>query len=249
MPDAMTAPAAIGHNSGIVPPPEMLAEETAALSARSTELLGAAERCHVQDDDTAGRAVTLAKMLKDHAKKIDTTRADRKAPYLEAGRVIDGHFKALVQPVEAAAQKVVAMVDAFRREQERRAEEERRRLAEEARRQEEEAERLRRAAAAAGDTEAEIAAEHAANQAAALHQRAAAVEKPVVQSDYGAKAVGRTVKTASVTDPKAFVAYLLRADKARLVEALTEIAQRLVRAGVAEIPGVEITTTTTTTIR
>ncbi|HEV2674104.1 MAG TPA: hypothetical protein VGV37_06140 [Aliidongia sp.] len=169
----------IGHNSGAAPLSEMLTEETSGLAARSNELVAATERAKVSDADTAGRATTLAKMLKEHAKKIDETRKVRKEPFLEDGRTVDRHFQALAAPVVEAADRVVKMIDQFRREEEAKAAAERRRLEEEARRQREAAEAAERARIAAEAQaqrerdEAQRLMEKAQREAAASEDRAA----------------------------------------------------------------------------
>jgi hypothetical protein len=139
----------IGHNSGAAPLSELLTEETIGLATRADELVAAAGRAAVTDADTAGRATTLAKMLKEHGKRIDETRVARKEPFLEDGRMVDRHFKSIAAPVTEAADKVVRLIDAFRREEEAKALAEQRRLAEEARKLREAAEASERARVAA----------------------------------------------------------------------------------------------------
>src|SRR5258708_960507 len=123
---------------------ELLAEETTVLQRRAYDLIDAAGRAIVTDEETAGKAALLTKMMIDHGKKIDQAREERKRPFLEGGRAVDQHFHAIAEPLVGidpkkklggAAAKVAAMVDAFRREQERKADEERRRLEEAARKQ------------------------------------------------------------------------------------------------------------------
>lgn len=243
MPDTMTP--GIGHN--LPPLPDLLKEETADLSSRAADLVAAAGRCHVEDEDTAGRATTLAQMISAHLKTIDGKRTERKQPILEAGRTIDAHFKALSDPLDSAKRTVVGLIDAYRREQERKAAEERRKLEEQARQAREAAEAA--AQKSDGSLDAEIEATHRATEAAALEQRAAAVEGPVIQSEYGAKAIGRKVAKHEIEDPLAVFKYLLKTDKPRAIEAVSEIVGRLVRAGIREIPGARIWEETTTVIR
>lgn len=132
----------IGHNQP--PLTELLAEETVALKSRADDLIASAGRAKVEDDETAGRATTLAKMLAEHSKAIDKAREERKAPFLEAGRTVDRHFGALKQPVDVAKGQVVALLDAYRRKKEAEAAAERRRLEEEARKAREAAEAAER---------------------------------------------------------------------------------------------------------
>lgn len=159
----------IGHNSP--PLAELLPDETAALKARADELAAAAGRAAVTNEDTAGRATLLAKMMREHLKDIAAARAARKAPYLEAGRTIDAHFAGLAGTLATQDNRgrviggplaaVLGMIDAYQREQEAKAAAERRRLEEEARRQREAAE-----AAAKAQREAEERERRAAEEAA-----------------------------------------------------------------------------------
>jgi hypothetical protein len=237
-------PPGIGHNAP--PLPELLREETADLSTRTAELLGAVGRCAVSDEDTANRATTLARMIADHLKIVDNRRTERKAPILEAGRQIDGHFKTLADPLDGGKRKVVAMIDAYRKDQERLAAAERARLEAAAAKAREEAEAK---AANAKTVEDEIAANEQISRAAALSEQAAQTTAAPIQSEYGAKAIARKVWRHEIEDPAVAFKYLLKTDRARTVEALSEIVGRLVRSGIHEMPGVKITADTETTIR
>lgn len=151
--------AGIGHNNP--PLSEVLHDETAALRQRAADLAASAGRCAVTDQDTAERATTLAKMIKAHIRALDDARTERKQPFLDAGRTVDGFFGAISQPLKAAESSVVAQIDAYRREVERKAAEERRRQEEEARRLREQAEAAERAR-----RQAELKAEQEAAEAA-----------------------------------------------------------------------------------
>lgn len=148
---------------------ELLVEETAALKARADELIGAAGRAIVKDEETAGRAALLAKMMIEHGKKIETAREERKKPFLDSGRTVDAHFILLRTPLCGADPKklggevarVVGLVDTFRRDQERKAAEERHRLEEEARKASEAAEAAARAQREAEERERRTAEESA----------------------------------------------------------------------------------------
>lgn len=174
----------IGHNSGLTNLGDILVEETAALRQRAEHLAAGAGRCVITDDETAGKATLLAKMLKEHVKVIDEARTSAKDPYLTAGRAVDAHFAELTRLIAIVDSKgkviggplanVLGMVDSYRREQDAKAEAERRRLEEEARRQREAAEaaeRARREAEEKAAREAEEArrrieeAAHAAREA------------------------------------------------------------------------------------
>lgn len=161
--------APIGHN--LPPLADQLVEETIDLKRRAEALAEAADRATVTDDDTAGKAALLVKMMRDHRKVIDDDRVARKAPYLEAGRAVDAHFAGLAglvatldgkgKVVGGPEARVAGLVDEYRREQERKAAAERARLEEEARQ-----ERLRAEAAARAQREAEERARRDAEEAA-----------------------------------------------------------------------------------
>lgn len=190
----------IGSNSG-ASLAEVLAETTEAMVARAADLAAAAGRAAVTDEETAGKATILAKMIRDHVKAVDEAREQAKKPYLEAGRTIDAHYNGIAgalvtydakkRPVGGPLHDVIGMIDAYRREQDRLAAEARQRLEDEARaareaaaaadraRQAAEAEAARQAEAArlAGDREAVAKAEAEAAQrslAAEVEQRRAA---------------------------------------------------------------------------
>ena len=172
----------IGSNSG-ASLAEVLAETTAAMAQRAADLAAAAGRAAVTDDETAGKATVLAKMIRDHVGLVDEAREQAKRPYLEAGRTVDAHFGGIIgqlvtydakkKPAGGPLHAVLGMVDAWRAEQDRLAAVERKRLEDEARaareaaaaaeRAREEAERRAAAeaakAAAAGDREAAARAE------------------------------------------------------------------------------------------
>lgn len=157
--------AVIGGNQP--PLAESLIDATAHLKKRADDLVASAGRAAVTDDDTAGKATLLAKMLKEHAAFIETAREERKKPFLEAGRTVDLHFAGLRSPlvgtdpkkIGGAAGDVVAMIDAYRRKKEAEAAEERRRLEEEARVEREKAEAALAAQRAAEERERQAALE------------------------------------------------------------------------------------------
>lgn len=138
----------IGSNSG-ASLAEMLADDTAALAARAADLAAAAGRAAVTDEETAGKATLLAKMMKECLSGIDTAREAAKKPYLDAGRTVDTHYNGIAGTLAQFDAKkkltggplhdVIGLVDGYRREQERLADIERQRLAEEARKAREEA--------------------------------------------------------------------------------------------------------------
>lgn len=267
--------AGIGHN--LPPLSDQLVEETEALKQRAEDLAGAVSRAAVSDDETAGKATLLAKMITTHRGDIDKARIARKEPFLEGGRAVDSHFKSidsLLAQVDGKGKVIggpladlMGKIDAYRREQERKAAEERRRLEEEARKQREAAEAAERArreaeqAAAAAQSEAEaakareaaLAAElesrKAAEQAAAAAQQAEQTAATQIDSGFGAKAHGRKVRTAVITDWTAAGKHAWGLNPDALKEAIQKIYDAQVRAGVKSLPGAHIDETTETRIR
>lgn len=101
----------IGHNQA--PEIESL---TSDLKARADELLAAVERVPATlDQTTVGRAADFVKQIGTHAKMIEERRAAAKQPHLEAGRVIDGAFKSIADPLTAAKKRVEAKIGDYQR--------------------------------------------------------------------------------------------------------------------------------------
>lgn len=281
--------AGIGDNSGAVPLEEILADETAALRERAGKLIAASGRAAVTDDDTAGKATELAKMLREHAKTVDKAREDRKAPFLAAGNAVQAHYKAIEAPVLSAFKVVEGMIDAYRREQQRLADIERRRLEAEARALREAAEQKERERLAAereaqrkideaeaearraGDRaaaaeaaqrravaqaeadraalDAEVARNQAAEAAAEKQRQAEATVAAPIRSSYGASATGRTTYKGTIVDLTKALRYLVKANRAGLLDAAQVMVDKLVRSGVREIDGVDVVAETSTVIR
>jgi len=258
------SPAPMGHN--LPPLADLLVEETEALKDRAAELAAAVGRAHVSDDDTAGKAVMLAKMITTHRADIDKARVVRKEPFLEGGRTVDAHFKGidgLLAQVDGKGKVIggplaalLKMLDDYRAKKEAEAAAERRRLQDEARKQQEaaeEAERARQEALQAGNAQAAMDAEVKALQAQAatetLATQAAATQAQTIDSGVGAKAFGRKTYRAEITDLKAALKHAISVDKAAIEAAVQGVYDRQVRAGVRELPGAIVRETTTTSIR
>lgn len=249
MPDTHT-PAPLGHNSP--PLSEALALETAALAERATILITAASKVpEITDDVLAGKAADMARLIKDHLKAVDAAREDRKRPFLEGGRLVDGHFGAIARPLDAAARAVVAKISAYQAEIRRREDAERRSREAEARRLRE-AEEAARAAAAQGDIAAAIRAEQVAAQAQAAEAAAVQTSAPLT-SDYGVQAVATTSYGYRVTDVAALAAWLSAQHPAALAEVLLpllpKVAGKPTKSYQPIIPGVAIDAQTKTSIR
>jgi hypothetical protein len=120
----------------------------------------------IDDDETSGEWQDVASRITAVMKAIEANRETVKAPYLTAGRAVDGFFKALEKRCLVVADKVRSPIAGYLR---RKAEEERQRREQEAARAREEKARLQREADEA--RRREEAATRAATQA--KHQQAA----------------------------------------------------------------------------
>lgn len=232
-----------GHNA---PPPEEMAREDfnrmldAALNrrgltrARFEELVAQASRAVAIDDESVGRCGELVKSLRAAVKLIDEVHQEVKAPFLAAGRELDGMRNTLKDPLDRAKRDVEAKQGVYLREQEalRLAEERRRRAEEEAARRAE-AERIAAERAAAADAEAPDLPEVEDFIAAAPPPKA----EPI-RGDFGAAVSGQKVWVHEITDIT--VAFMAVADNARVIEAIDKAIGGMVRNGARQIEGVRI---------
>lgn len=166
----------VGHNN----PPDALAiigdqlrETHGDLIDRGAQLVGMKDRlpASCDDADTAAKLADAIKSCTAFTKNSDAARVSAKEPHLAAGRVVDGFFKKLSDPVDNVKAAMGALLTAYQR---RVADEERRRREEEARqakaRADEEA-RIAREERARLDA-AKRAADEAAAEAARLEREA-----------------------------------------------------------------------------
>lgn len=231
----------IGHNSGHDPLDDEIRAIVGPLSAEIDERAAQAARAKVTDDDEAGRAATLAKLLADIAKAADEQRVKLKAPYLDAGKKIDAAFKPLTEACDKVKRQVVALIDAYRREQEAKAAEARRAAEAEARAREEAA----RAAEAEGRA---VEAARAAAEAEAARERAEMVAAPAaIRSQYGQVASTRKEWRFTIADRRKLPKAVL--DHPKVIEAVEAVVASMVRGGAREIPGVQIFETSKTVVR
>lgn len=157
------------HQIGANHPPlaDILTQETVDLRHRADELVATAALMDVTDEDTAGRATALVKMIKDHAADIEKARQVRKEPNIQEGRTIDGHFNAMKAPLigedkgklGGAAGPLDQKITALRKQREAEAAAERARLEEAARMERENARKAEEARQAAEAEQRRAAAE------------------------------------------------------------------------------------------
>ncbi|MBR0693611.1 hypothetical protein [Bradyrhizobium lablabi] len=149
-----------------------------------------------EDEDDISAAREAVRGLHNEFKRAEAKREDTKAPYLDAGRVVDSWFKLLMKRINDAQAPIEASA---KRYLDKKAEEERKRREEEARIARE-AERKRQQEAAAAQRaadeerrkaeEARLAAQRAADEATrkAAEQAAAAAKAEADRKDAEARA-------------------------------------------------------------
>lgn len=244
----------LGHNK---PPSaaELLRQDletaTEGFRARRDELLAAADRVppEIDSEELAGRVADFIKQLTAAHKAAETARIGAKEPHLEAGRIVDGVFKSITEPLYAAKQKIEARLTLWQRKV---AEAERRRREEIERKAREEADRAAKASAEAqraaiqakATIDEAVTAEARARQAeadATVAQRAAEAkpaELSLTRGDYGATASLRANWTGEMIDRAALDLETLRPHIAE--EALNKAIRSFVRAGGRSLSGARI---------
>lgn len=231
----------LGHNA----PPldvdilrERLAEQNADLSQRVDELLGGAVRCNVMNDEQAGKATLLVKLINDVTKLAESRQKEAKRPHAELADAAFGFFKDWLKQLAHAKQSTLQKLDHFRDEQERKAAAERRRLEDEARKRQEEADSL--AAIAKTDTDLDLAVE-VEQQGRAAAEQAAVVAPKEIRSSYGHLASARKTWDYRIIDPNQVPSAYMMVNEAAIKVAI--------KGGARKIPGVEIFEKTQTVVR
>ena len=174
----MDSPVPRDHNN---PPPDLLvgddlraklARDHENLTARKDQLVDAGNRIpEVNDEDSARKVSDFVVQLSACAKAADAARVGEKEPYLNGGRVVDGFFKAISDPLDVVKKKAERSLTEYHRAvaaaERARREEEARKAAEAAAEARRKAEEEARAIADAKSLQDAVAAEKAAEQAAA----------------------------------------------------------------------------------
>ena len=246
----------IGHNAPVLPTPEELRAglemDNETLIARKDELLEAFERTPetIEDDEVAGRVQDFVKQIDACRKNASAGRVAAKEPYLDGGRTVDGFFKAITEPLEAAKKELGTRVTAYLRkkkeaERQRRVEEERR-AREEAERKQREAEARAAAAKTEQDLDKAIEAEEAADAAeqeaidAARAAEANAADMSRTRGEYGSVGSLRTrwVHDEATLDRKTLDLEALRQHIPET--ALHQAVRSYIKAGGRELRGARI---------
>lgn len=176
----------IGDNIGafLVGPADLsaeLAETCIDIIQRADELAGGADRCLVNDDETAGRATLLVKQIIEATKAATDRQRTAKKPYQELADVAFDFFKPPLKKLADAKQLALSKLDGYRKQQER--------IAADARRAAEDAARLAQEAQMVADLDTAFELEERAQVAQAV---AAAVKPPSeIRSAYGHLATAR----------------------------------------------------------
>jgi hypothetical protein len=230
-----------GHNNPPAPTPF-----EAAQTAIHDLYLEASNFCDGEPIETQAQADAVSKLidqLRKASKHADETRAAEKKPFDDFAKAVQARYKPLLDKAQLAIDTAKKALVPFLRK----IEAEKRRLAEEARREADEKAAAAREAAKVASITDNLADAYEArfrdDQAKEAAEHARAKEKNKAGAKGGARAMTlRTIKRASVSDYTAFSRYVWTTHRADLEEWLDGYAAQLCRAGVATIPGVEITT-------
>jgi len=239
---------------------EILREEIAPFVARDDELIAAAALSRIASLDDAERTTTLVALIRDQERSIARAHEERKAPYLQGGRLIDRTFKPEGERLLAVRTTLERMLTTWQVARQNEARRERERLEAEQRAREEEAQRAREAAEAAkaagtgGAIAAELDAIRAQEEADRLARQAETVRPEQIRTAAGAVAMRREIAFAIIDERKA-VAWLLKTQRHALLQSARTIIGTVLRGmGVdgaqhADIPGVEVTIESKATVR
>lgn len=254
----------IGHNA---PPPDLiigealrdkLRDDHLALLRRRDELLAAADRIPLCTDEDAARKISdFVKQLTACAKAADAARVGVKEPYLEGGRVVDGWFKSIIDPLAAIKKNTEAKLTIYLRAKEA---EERRRREDIERAAREQAERARKAAEDAARAmrdqqglDTAVAAETASRAAEAdaiKAEQAASVkaaEISQVRGEFGALSLLRTTWTFAAIDRATLDLEALRSHLP--MDGIERAVRNFIKAGGRELRGTRIYETTGAVVR
>lgn len=229
---------------------EDLATKHADIMKRAAELLAAAERvpAEIADDEIAGKVGDFIKQVSACAKNAEAARVSEKEPHLAAGRMVDGWFKGLADPLDKAKAKIQNRLTDYLRAKEAKERAERERIAREERDAAAAAAKLaqqaEQAVQSAAGLDAAIDAAEVANKAAAdaaQAERAAdakAADLSRTRGDFGSVASLRDNWTFRALDRASLDLEVLRSHLS--TDALEHAMRSFVRAGGRQIKGATI---------
>ena len=98
----MSDAATPGMGDNNPPLADLLAIALTPFSSRAAQLIEIAETAVIVDDPSATKVVDLSALMAALEKELDAERTERKAPFLEACRVVDGAFNPLIERLTTA---------------------------------------------------------------------------------------------------------------------------------------------------
>lgn len=210
------------------------------LTAAADEWL--AKVSEITDEATAGRAVDFDEQLLKAWQAADKERADERKPYADAAAAVQEAFKPILERALICRNLIGARLRVWKAREQRRVDAERvgaERIAADARRRAQEAARLAEQPKTVGDVER---AHRLADDAKEATKAAEAMpERASVRGTLSGRTRSlRREWRAEVTDLVEFFLYLQDHERAALEEWFGTMAQRAVRGGAREIPGVKI---------
>jgi hypothetical protein len=254
----MTQTATIGHNKPPIDDEATLHMELAARQAKILEgtgkLLASAGRAPTEckSEEDAKDITTLIKLINDNAKSLEAARENEKAPYWNAGKIVDSFFKSHIGDLTTAKNNVNKPLSAWLT---KKADEERRAREETARLERERAARELEAAAAMEKAGHNEFAESALSQAAITEQNAtklatSAQAKPAhlatTRSVSGTASL-RTIWVGDVTDRATLDLEALR--PYLTADAMQAAVNAFIRSGGRELKGARIYETSSAVVR
>ena len=226
----------VGHNN----PPTPFDEAKAQIDGLYDEAKNWLDGAGVQSEADAEGVSKLLDLLRKAEKGADTLRKGEKQPHDDAAKAVQEKWKPILSRVALAVDACKGALTPFlaRKEAAQRAEAEaRRQEADAAERADQEA----FASTRVDDLEGREHAEQLLDLAKDISGQAARAEKAKPNAKGGARAIGlRTYRRAEVTDANVFAKYVWQYHRDELTEFLDALAQRLVTATAATLPGVTI---------
>ena len=220
-----------GHNLPLGTDPTYILETLKAdhgdLIKRKDDLVASVEWAPdtCDDNDTLAKMSDLIKMISALVKHCEALRSNAKAPFMSAGKTVDGFFRGISDHAEKGKTSLTKRITVYQQkiavEERRRREEEARAAAEEARKAREEAAAAAAAAMQNGDLDSAVEADDAAVvQAEEARKRddeakAKAAELSRARSDFGSVSSLRTTLDFEVVDIEAIPLDILRHHIAR----------------------------------
>lgn len=240
-----TATPGPGHNNPPAYDPQVLALWT----TKTDDFMRVSEKWRtlekIEEDKHAEQMTDQIDGLRGLKNKIEEARVAAKKPHDDAGKEVQAAFMPLLEKLEKAAKVLKAKLKDYADEKDRIEREAKAKREEEARKAKAEAEALAKKAEESGTISDEIDAK-AAQKAA--KQTATAARRKVSTGVKSASGVGRTLalrttKHVEITNINAL--FMALRDEPEVVEALTRVATRIVRAKGFDgtLAGVKVTET------